>query len=384
MKIKIPFNKPPYTGLEEKYVLEAMQSDKISGDGPYGKKCQEWFQTKLGVSKALLTPSCTAALEMAAMLIGIKPGDEVIMPSYTFVSTANAFVLRGAKIVFVDICPDTMNIDETKIEEAISDKTKAIVPVHYAGVACEMDTIMSIAEHNGLYVIEDAAQGVMSSYKGKALGTFGHLGAFSFHETKNYTSGGEGGLLIINDNRLIERAEVIREKGTNRSQFFRGQVDKYTWVDIGSSYLPSELQTAYLWAQLEQADEINKARLLAWNTYLNAFQELSKEGVVELPVIPNYCTHNAHMFYIKVKDIQVRTELLDHLKEKGIWATFHYIPLHSTPTGKSLGHFIGDDTFTTVESERLLRLPMYYGLTHKDIKSVVKEVSSFFEESYAS
>lgn len=383
MKDIIPFNKPPYTGKEEKYVLEAIRGDKISGDGPYGKRCQEWFQNKLGASKTLLTPSCTAALEMAAMLIDIKPGDEIIMPSYTFVSTANAFVLRGAKIVFVDIRPDTMNIDETKIEAAITDRTKAIVPVHYAGVSCEMDAIMDIAGRYSLYVIEDAAQGVMSSYKGRPLGTIGHLGAFSFHETKNYTSGGEGGLLIINDARFIERAEVIREKGTNRSQFFRGQVDKYTWVDIGSSYLPSEIQAAYLWAQLEEADEINDTRLRAWTSYYDSFKELVKKGLIELPIIPDYCAHNAHMFYIKVTNLKVRTELLGFLKNKNILGAFHYIPLHSTPTGNCLGQFFGDDLYTTRESERLLRLPMYYGLSECQIKLVVEGVLEFFKGNYA-
>lgn len=383
MKDIIPFNKPPYTGKEEKYVLEAIRGDKISGDGPYGKRCQEWFQNKLGASKTLLTPSCTAALEMAAMLIDIKPGDEIIMPSYTFVSTANAFVLRGAKIVFVDIRPDTMNIDETKIEAAITDRTKAIVPVHYAGVSCEMDAIMDIAGRYSLYVIEDAAQGVMSSYKGRPLGTIGHLGAFSFHETKNYTSGGEGGLLIINDARFIERAEVIREKGTNRSQFFRGQVDKYTWVDIGSSYLPSEIQAAYLWAQLEEADEINDTRLRAWTSYYDSFKELVKKGLIELPIIPDYCAHNAHMFYIKVTNLKVRTELLEFLKKKNIFGAFHYIPLHSTPVGQGWGRFSEGEVHTTFESERLLRLPIFYGIKGGEVSLIVKEVSNFFKEPHA-
>lgn len=383
MRDIIPFNKPPYTGKEEKYVLEAIRGDKISGDGPYGKRCQEWFQNKLGASKTLLTPSCTAALEMAAILIDIKPGDEVIMPSYTFVSTANAFVLRGAKIVFVDIRPDTMNIDETKIEAAITDRTKAVVPVHYAGVSCEMDSIMAIAKRYDLYVIEDAAQGVMSSYKGRPLGTIGHLAAFSFHETKNYTSGGEGGLLIINDARFTERAEVIREKGTNRSQFFRGQVDKYTWVDIGSSYLPSEIQAAYLWAQLEKADEINDARLRTWRSYYDSFRELAKESFIELPIIPDYCAHNAHMFYIKVKNLKVRTELLEFLKKKNIFGAFHYIPLHSTPVGECWGRFSENEIYTTFESERLLRLPIFYGIEDEEALLIVSEVIKFFKESHA-
>ncbi|WP_286822811.1 dTDP-4-amino-4,6-dideoxygalactose transaminase, partial [Idiomarina sp. UBA1919] len=309
MKDKIPFNKPPYTGLEDEYVLEAIRGDKISGDGPYGKRCQEWFQNKLGVSKTLLTPSCTAALEMAAILVDIQPGDEVIMPSFTFVSTANAFVLRGAKIVFVDVRPDTMNIDERKIEAAITYKTKAIVPVHYAGVGCEMDCIMDIAERHDLYVIEDAAQGMMSTYKGQALGAIGHLGAFSFHETKNYTSGGEGGLLIVNDKQFLERAEVIREKGTNRSQFFRGMVDKYQWVDVGSSYLPSELQAAYLCAQLQNAEKINAARLKAWDKYFSELRDLEASGLIQLPTLSEGCKHNAHMFYLKVANLEERSAL---------------------------------------------------------------------------
>ncbi|MDX4036794.1 dTDP-4-amino-4,6-dideoxygalactose transaminase [Aliarcobacter skirrowii] len=305
----IPFNKPPYTGNEEKYVLESMKSSKISGDGEFTKKCHKWFEEKLECKKALLTTSCTHALEMAAILLDIKDGDEVIMPSYTFVSTANAFVLRGAKIVFVDIRPDTMNIDETKIEEAITSKTKVIVPVHYAGVACEMNTIMDIAKRYNLFVVEDAAQGMMSKYKGKALGTIGHLGAFSFHETKNYTSAGEGGLLIINDEKFVQRAEIIREKGTNRSLFFRGMVDKYSWVDIGSSYLMNDMSAAYLWGNLEKADEINKNRLDTWQKYYDGLKELENRGFIELPKIPDGCVQNAHMFYIKVKDLEDKNSL---------------------------------------------------------------------------
>ena len=375
----IPFNKPPLTGNEEKYILEALKSEKISGDGEFTKKCQSWFEEKLKCKKALLTPSCTHALEMAAMLIDIQPGDEVIMPSYTFVSTANTFVLRGAKIVFVDIRPDTLNIDETKIESAITEKTKAIVPVHYAGVGCEMDAIMNIAEKYNLFVIEDAAQGMMSSYKEKPLGTIGHLGAFSFHETKNYTSGGEGGLLIINDDRFKERAEIIREKGTNRSQFFRGMVDKYSWVDVGSSYLMNEISAAYLWGQLEKADEINNNRLKSWKVYYEELKDLEDEGFLELPVIPKECVHNAHMFYIKVKDLKTRTELLEHLKSKGINAVFHYVPLHSSEAGKRFGRFNGVDEFTTKESERLVRLPMYYGILKPDVIKVIKEVYEYFK-----
>ena len=373
----IPFNKPPHTGNEEQYVLEAMKSPQISGDGPFGKRCQRWFEEQLGCRKTLLTPSCTHALEMAAILIGIEPGDEVIMPSYTFVSTANAFALRGARIVFVDIRPDTMNIDETRIEAAITPQTKAIVPVHYAGVGCEMDTIMTLAEKYGLFVIEDAAQGMMSRYKGRPLGTIGHLGAYSFHETKNYTSGGEGGLLIINDGRFTERAEIIREKGTNRSQFFRGMVDKYSWVDIGSSYLPSELQAAYLWGQLEMAEAINADRLKSWLAYRDRLEPLAAAGVIELPVITETCQHNAHMFYLKVKDLEERTALLDLFKQHVIWAVFHYVPLHSAPAGLKYGRFSGRDIHTTSQSERLIRLPLYYGITTEEIDTVCEKITEW-------
>ena len=366
----IHFNKPPLSGREEKYVLEAMKSVKISGDGPFGKRSQAWFEERLPCLKTLLTPSCTHALEMAALLLEIKEGDEVIMPSYTFVSTADAFALRGAKIVFVDVRAETMNIDERLIERAITPKTKAIVPVHYAGVACEMDTIMEIASRYGLFVVEDAAQGFASTYKGKALGTIGHLGAFSFHETKNITSGGEGGLLLINDERFVHRAEIIREKGTNRSQFFRGMVDKYSWVDIGSSYLPSELQAAYLWGQLEMVDVIQEQRMKNWQYYYEKLLPLSQQGRIELPTIPEGCVHNAHMFYLKVKDLDVRTALLDLFKAQNIGAVFHYIPLHSAPAGLKYGRFEGEDRYTTLESERLIRLPLYYGLTCKEIDEV--------------
>ena len=377
--MKIPFNKPPYTGNEEKYVLESIKSSKISGDGEFTKKCHKWFEEKLQCKKVLLTTSCTHALEMAAILLDIKEGDEVIMPSYTFVSTANAFVLRGAKIVFVDIRPDTMNIDETKIEEAITSKTKVIVPVHYAGVACEMDTIMDIAKRDNLFVVEDAAQGMMSTYKGKALGTIGHLGAFSFHETKNYTSAGEGGLLIINDENFVQRAEIIREKGTNRSLFFRGMVDKYSWVDVGSSYLMNDVSAAYLWGNLEKADEINQNRLNSWQKYYDGLKELENRGFIELPKIPDGCVQNAHMFYIKVKDLEERTALLDYLKENDIGAVFHYVPLHSAPAGEKFGRFDGVDNFTTKESERLIRLPMYYGLEDNELLKVIDVVKEFFK-----
>ena len=352
----IPFNAPPVVGTELDYMQSAMGSGKLCGDGGFTRRCQQWLEQRFGSAKVLLTPSCTASLEMAALLLDIQPGDEVIMPSYTFVSTANAFVLRGAKIVFVDVRPDTMNIDETLIEAAITDKTRVIVPVHYAGVACEMDTIMALAKKHNLFVVEDAAQGVMSTYKGRALGTIGHIGCFSFHETKNYTAGGEGGATLINDKALIERAEIIREKGTNRSQFFRGQVDKYTWRDIGSSYLMSDLQAAYLWAQLEAADRINQQRLALWQNYYDALAPLAKNGRIELPSIPDGCVQNAHMFYIKLRDIDDRSALINFLKEAEIMAVFHYIPLHGCPAGERFGEFHGEDRYTTKESERLLRL----------------------------
>ena len=356
-----------------------MNSLKISGDGEFTKRCHRWFEEKLQCKKALLTTSCTHALEMTAMLIDIKPGDEVIMPSYTFVSTANAFALRGAKIIFVDIRPDTMNIDESLIEDAISKKTKAIVPVHYAGVACEMDTIMDIANRHGLFVIEDAAQGMMSSYKGQPLGTIGHFGTFSFHETKNYTSGGEGGLLIINDDRFSDKAEVIREKGTNRSQFFRGMIDKYSWVDIGSSYLMNDLSASYLWGQLEKADTVNDSRLKSWNQYYQGLKILEEKEYLELPVIPSECIHNGHMFYIKTKDLDTRTALIDHLSANGIQAVFHYIPLHSAPAGLKFGLFSKEDKYTTVESERLMRLPIYFGISEEEIEHIIHIVLDFFD-----
>ena len=374
----IPFNRPPYAGNEYIYIMNSIKSSKISGDGGFTKKCHRWLEERLGCKKVLLTTSCTHALEMAAILLDIKDGDEIIVPSYTFVSTANAFVLRGAKIVFVDIRPDTMNIDEGKIEEAITSKTRAIVPVHYAGVACEMDAIMDIAKRHNLFVVEDAAQGMMSSYKGKALGTIGHLAAFSFHETKNYTSAGEGGLLLVNDERFMQRAEIIREKGTNRSQFFRGMVDKYSWVDIGSSYLMNDVSAAYLWANLEKADEINLDRLSSWQKYYDGLKKLENDGHLELPKIPSSCVHNAHMFYIKVKNLDERTKLIDYLKENDINTAFHYVPLHSAPAGLKFGRFNGIDGFTTKESERLLRLPMYYDIKDNEIDIVIKAINEFF------
>lgn len=379
--MNIPFNVPCVFGLEDKYIKQALVNKKLCGDGFFSHKCQDWFEINFNSIKTLLTPNCTQALEMAAILIDIKPGDEVIMPSYTFVSTANAFVLRGAKIVFVDVRPDTMNINEELIEKAITDKTKAIVPVHYAGVACEMDRIMDIADIHGLFVIEDAAQGVMSTYKGKALGTIGHIGAFSFHETKNYTSGGEGGLLLLNDERFVERAEIIREKGTNRNLFFRGAVDKYSWVDIGSSYLPSELQSAYLWGQLEKADEINEARLSSWCHYNDELEGLEIQGDLTRPTIPKNCTHNAHMYYIKLRDMETRSGLIAHLKALGIQSAFHYIPLHSSKAGLTFSTFSNEDVYTTKHSEMLLRLPLYYGISRLDLTIIIEAVKGFFNEN---
>lgn len=373
----IPFNVPPCIGTEENYIKQAIDNRKICGDGYFTKKCSEKLESITKSSKVLMTTSGTSALEMAAILAGIQPGDEVIMPSYTFVSTANAFVLRGAKIVFVDIRPDTMNIDETLIESEITERTKAIVPVHYAGVGCEMDTIMNIARRHNLLVIEDAAQGVMGFYKGKALGSIGDFGCYSFHETKNYSMG-EGGAVLVNHPDYIERAEIIREKGTNRSKFFRGQVDKYTWVDLGSSYLQSELNCAYLYAQIENPDIINRNRLKLWNTYHEMLKSLADRGLIELPYIPNECQHNAHMYYIKVKNIDERTRLISYLKEKQIGAVFHYIPLHSSPAGQKFGRFHGEDKYTTKESERLLRLPMYYGLKTSYIEYIIESLEKFF------
>lgn len=376
----IVFNKPPYLGCEEDYIKQSILSLKLSGDGRFTKKCHDWFEEHLKCEKALLTTSCTHALEMSALLLNIQPGDEVIMPSYTFVSTANAFVLRGAKIVFVDIRPDTMNIDENKIEAAITNKTRAIVPVHYAGVSCEMDTIMAIAKQYNLDVVEDAAQGMMSTYKSKPLGTFGTFGAFSFHETKNYTSGGEGGLLIVNKDEFSLDAEIIREKGTNRSQFFRGMVDKYSWVNLGSSYLMNDLSASYLWPQLEYAETINNFRLNAWEKYYTNLKELENSELIKLPYIPNECKHNAHMFYIKVKDLDERSKLIKYLDEQGIQAVFHYIPLHSSPAGRKFGIFNGEDIYTTTESEKLLRLPLYYGIKDQEIEHIVTTIKKFFNK----
>lgn len=373
----IKFNIPPFTGNEIEYIRKAVDNQKICGDGEFTKKCNEWFEERTGATKCLLTTSCTHATELAAILSDIHEGDEVIMPSFTFVSTADAFVLRGAKVVFVDIRPDTMNIDESLIEEAITNKTKVIVPVHYAGVACEMDTIMEIAYRHKLLVIEDSAQGVMASYKGRALGTIGDFGCYSFHETKNYSMG-EGGAILISDSKYIEDAEIIREKGTNRSKFFRGQVDKYTWVNYGSSYLPSDMNAAYLYAQLEKANQINNYRLSIWNQYRNGLTSLEAQERIELPQIPEGCVHNAHMFYIKTKDIEERTMLIKFLRKKGILAVFHYVPLHTAPAGKKFGRFNGEDKYTTRESERLLRLPMYYGLASDQVEYIIEQVKEFY------
>lgn len=376
----IPFNQPCVVGNEQSYLQQAIMSGQISGNGHFTHLCEQWIQHYCHTPKALLTPSCTAALEMAALLLDIQAGDEVIMPSYTFVSSANAFALRGAKIVFVDIRPDTMNIDERLIEAAITPRTRAIVAVHYAGVACEMDTIMAIAEQYGLFVVEDAAQAVMAYYKGRPLGSIGHIGCYSFHETKNYTAGGEGGAILLNEPTFIERAEIIREKGTNRSQFFRGQVDKYTWKDLGSSYLMSELQAAYLYAQLVQASLINQTRLQLWQNYWQAFQPLAQKGVVVLAQIPECCIHNAHLFYLKVADLNTRTALITHLKVNNILAVFHYVPLHSSPAGQRFGRFVGDDRFTTKESEQLVRLPLFYNLTLAEQQKVIQAVWDFFNK----
>ncbi len=373
----INFNEPVYVEKGIECIAEAiLKYRRLNGDGEFTKACTAWFQEKYK-KKVLFTTSCTHALEMAALLCDIKPGDEVIMPSFTFVSTADAFVLRGAKIKFVDIRPDTMNIDESLIENAITEKTKAIVPVHYAGVACEMDTILDIAKRNSLFVIEDAAQGMMSYYKGRTLGTLGDFGAYSFHETKNYTMG-EGGLIFINREEYIRTAEIIREKGTNRSQYFRGEIDKYSWVDKGSSYLPSELNMAYLFPQLEIAEEINQHRIMLWNLYYENLKCLAETGKIELPYIPKECQHNAHMFYIKAADLEERTELITYLSQNGIKAVFHYVPLHSSIAGRKFGQFIGEDQYTTKESDRLLRLPMFYALKEEEVMYITDRIKEFY------
>lgn len=375
----VDFNVPPCVGNEIEYVKQAIESHKICGDGQFTKKCHQWMEERFNAQKVLLTTSGTTALDMAMLLCDLQPGDEVILPSYTFSSTATSAVLAGAKLVFVDVRPDTMNIDETKIEDAITDKTKVIIAMHYAGVACEMDTIMDIAKRHSLIVVEDAAQGVMSKYKGKHLGTIGTFGCYSFHETKNYSMG-EGGALVINNSEYNERAEILREKGTNRAKFFRGQVDKYTWVDFGDSYLPSELNAAYLWAQLLNADEINGNRIATWNRYYQELQAMAMEGKFEIPTVPKECEHNAHMFYLKCKDLKERSEFIKFMKEKELYCVFHYIPLHSAPAGEKFGRFDGEDEFTTKESERLVRLPMYYGLRKDQVDLVVEGIKEFFSK----
>lgn len=376
--MRINFNVPPFTGREMIYIKQAVDAQKICGDGQFTAKCNKWIENKTGCEKALLTTSCTHATELAALLTDIRSGDEVIMPSYTFVSTADAFVLRGATPVFVDIRPDTMNIDETLIEDAITEHTKAIVPVHYAGVGCEMDVIMDIARRHNLMVIEDAAQGIMSTYKGQALGAIGDMGCFSFHETKNFSMG-EGGALLMKDSRFIEDAEIFREKGTDRSKFFRGQVDKYRWVNYGSSYLPSDMNAAYLWAQLELADEITKARMDRWNQYDALLRDLADKGLIEQPFVPDYCTHNAHMYYIKARDLEQRSDFINFMKSKDVLTVFHYVPLHTAPAGLKYGRFHGEDNFTTRESDRLVRLPMYYALTEDDVNYICECVHEYFE-----
>ena len=373
----ISFNVPPCTGKEIDYISQAVAAHKICGDGEFTKKCNAWMEQRFGAHRVMLTTSGSTALDMASLLCDLQPGDEVILPSFTFSSTANAFAIYGAKLVFVDIRPDTMNIDETKIEAAITDKTRVILAMHYAGVACEMDTIMDIARRHGLLVVEDAAQAVMSTYKGRALGTIGDLGCYSFHETKNYSMG-EGGAVVINNPAYVERAEILREKGTNRSKFFRGQVDKYTWVDIGDSFLPSELNAAYLWAQLEMADEINSDRLHSWQVYHEAFRDLAEKGLVTLPTVPAGCVHNAHMYYLKCRDLEERTALISFLKSRDILAVFHYVPLHSAPAGLKYGRFAGEDVYTTAESDKLVRLPMYYKLTAEDQAKVIAAVREFY------
>ena len=374
----ISFNMPPYVGTEFTYIQEAIDELKICGDGTFTHQCSTWLEERFGARRALLTTSGTSALEMAAALCNIKPGDEVILPSFTFSSTATAFVGQGARLKFIDVRPDTMNMDEKLVEAAITPRTKVIVPVHYAGVACEMDPIMELAEAHGIHVVEDAAQGVMSTYRGHALGTIGDFGCYSFHETKNYSMG-EGGALIIRDEEHIEQAEVFREKGTNRSRFFRGQVDKYTWVDWGSSFLPSDMLAAYLWAQLREADHINEDRLATWQRYHDAFEPLAQSERIELQRIPAHCVHNAHMFYIKCHNLADRTAFIAHMRERDVQCVFHYVPLHSAPAGLRFGEFVGEDRYTTSESDRLVRLPMYYRMSQKDCDTVIQAALDYFK-----
>lgn len=375
----INFNEPLVTGKEIKYINQVLETRQLSGDGEFTRKCHRWLEKKFHCRKALLATSGTSALDMAAILAGIEPGDEVIMPSFTFVSTANAFVLRGAKVIFIDIRPDTMNINEELIESAITRKTKAIVVVHYAGVSCEMDIVVKIAKKHKLYIIEDAAQGVMSKYKGKYLGTIGDIGCYSFHETKNYTCG-EGGAIILNDKKMAKRAEIVWEKGTNRSDFHRGMIDKYTWVDIGSSYLPSELNAAFLYAQFNEAEKIKKIRLKRWNQYYSGLKLLADRNLIKLPCVPVGCKHNGHMFYIKVKDYKEREKLIAYLKAKNIMAVFHYIPLHTSLAGKKFSKFNGKDLFTTNESEKILRLPLYFELDEKLVRKIIDSIILFYRD----
>lgn len=378
----ITFNKAPFTGVEFNYIQQAVDDLKICGDGTFTHRCSAWLEERFGTRRALLTTSGTSALELAAALCHLEPGDEVILPSFTFSSTATAFVGQRARLVFVDVRPDTMNLDERLVEAAITPKTRVIVPVHYAGVSCEMDPILELARTHGLHVVEDAAQGVMSTYKGRPLGTLGDFGCYSFHETKNYSMG-EGGALLIRDEDPIEQAEIYREKGTDRSRFFRGQVDKYTWVDWGSSFLPSDILAAYLWAQLERADQINQDRLATWQAYRNAFEPLAASERIELQRIPAHCTHNAHMFYLKCRDLADRTSFIAHMRDRGVQCVFHYIPLHSAAAGRRFGRFFGEDRYTTAESERLVRLPLYYGMSEDDRTQVIEAALDYFDRSRA-
>ena len=374
----ISFNVPPFVGTEYTYMREAVENHRISGDGPFTKKCSAWMEQRFGAKKILLTTSGSSALDMAALLCGLKPGDEVILPSYTFSSTANAFVLAGASLVFVDIRPDTMNIDETKIEAAITEKTKVICVMHYGGVACEMDAILDIAERHGLMVVEDAAQGMMSTYKGRAQGTIGDFGCYSFHETKNYSMG-EGGAIVLNREDCLEKAEILREKGTNRSQFYRGQAAKYCWIDFGDSYLPSDLNAAYLWAQLQAAGEIYDDRMSSWQAYRDALTPLAEAGIIGLPFVPDGCVHNAHLFYIKCRNLETRQAYIRFMREQGVECVFHYVPLHSAPAGLKFGRFHGEDRYTTKESDRLVRLPLYYRMAPEDRDKVIDDTRRFFE-----
>jgi dTDP-4-amino-4,6-dideoxygalactose transaminase len=375
----IPFNKPARTGHEDSFVVDAMNGTAMSGNNIYTRLCERWFEQSLPCKRAMLVTSCTHALEMAAILLDIQAGDEVIVPSYTFVSSANAFALRGAKIVFAEVVPATLNLDIDKLEKLITVNTKAIVPVHYAGVSCDMLGLMDLAKQYNVKVVEDAAQCIGSKYNNQSVGIHGHLATFSFHETKNITAAGEGGMLVINDEELKERAEILRDKGTNRRQFYEGKVDKYTWVDIGSSYLLGELNAAYLYSQLENLQQINAARLTCWNTYYQQLAHLESRGYLQRPTIPADCEHNGHIFHIRVKDLECRTNLIDYLYERNVVTVFHYVPLHSSPMGKKVGHCLTNMQVTTKESERLLRLPLYFGLKNAEIELVTQHIHEYFE-----